>query len=528
MPYQVFVAEDETFAREGIRNCLETTQDFVLCGEAEDGEMALPAILELKPDILITDIKMPFMDGLALARAVRRAMPWIRILIISGYDEFDFAKQAISIGVDEYLLKPFTSKILLDALSKLGTQIEAEREQALQADRHRLHEQREQQVLRDAFLESLLTGTPDTGKAMEQAARHRIDLPARKYVTATVELRHDAALSGVPGQIRDFIATILDADQDVLWCLRGSDRLALIIKGDTDNQLDERAYEIINRIQAGLKRQFGIAIVSAIGSVAERVGELAASFRHASNTLKSLPLPPGTVVNFSDMHSGVQGFAPLSAGMPAHQRLRHATQRDVEDIIADMREQFAESGINSVLYGYYWLMDILISAARMVNEMGGDIHLVFPELDDTGALLRAASSEEELANIARDALNRFIRFRETAGGYQYGAVIAQAKEYIYEHYGESALSLNTVAAVCGFSPNHFSSIFSLHMGETFIGFLTRVRIERAKELLLTTDMRTADVAHRVGYQDPNYFRFLFKKQTGASLRGLKNASDSEK
>ncbi|MDL2235385.1 response regulator [Christensenellaceae bacterium OttesenSCG-928-L17] len=525
MPYQVFVAEDEVFVREGIRNCLESVPDFALCGEAEDGEMALSAIMELKPDILITDIKMPFMDGLSLARAVRRAMPWVRILIISGYNEFDFAKQAISIGVAEYLLKPFAGKTLLAALMKLKEEMEAERLQAQHADQSRVRELRERQVLRDAFLDSLLTGAPETGKAMELAAAYEIDLPARKYLTVAIELQYEDAYPHAAEKLRDVMEELLHDRPEILWCLRGSDRMALIVKGDTEVRLDELTYETINIIQGGLLRQLNVKIVSAIGSVAERVGEIALSFQNAGHALHSLSLPAGTVINFGDLKSGPPDTAPLPLGTPMSQRLRHATRQDIKEILSEMRDKFADGNVNSILYSYYWLMDLLVSAARTVSELGGDARSVFSEIDDTGALLRAASSEETLLSLAEDMLERFMDFRENAKGDHYSDVIAQAKQYIYEHYSESDLSLNTVASSCGFSPNHFSSIFSLHTGETFIGFLTRVRIEKARELLLDTDMRSADVAPAVGYQDANYFRYLFKKHMGVSPRDLRAAKE---
>ncbi|MDL2257812.1 response regulator [Eubacteriales bacterium OttesenSCG-928-K08] len=522
-PYQVFVAEDEMIVREGIRNCLENSESFSLCGEAEDGEMALSAILELKPDILVTDIKMPFMDGLSLSRAVRRALPWVKILIISGYDEFDFAKQAISIGVAEYLLKPFDAKMLLDTLRKIEEQIEAERVQTMQANTTRLREHRDEQVLKDAFLDSLLTGAHDTADAMELAASYEIDLPAKKYLAVAVDLQIDSA-PGVSARLRDEIEEALAERNDVLWCLRGSDRLALIIKGETNEQLDDITYELLIILQERLKRTLNLPIVSAIGSVVERVGAIASSYQNAFGLLRGVSgLPAGTVINFGDVQSGAASFVPLSA--PVSQRLRHATPQDVDDILLDLRSRFSDVHLNSVLYGYYWLMDLLMAAARVVEELGGDAHAVFPELDDAGALLRASSSEQALISIARDMLERFLAFRGGAQDDHYGSVIARAKEYLYEHYGESDLSLNSVAAYCGFSPNHFSSMFSLHTGETFIGFLTRVRMEQAKKLLLETDKRSADVAFAVGYQDANYFRFLFKKHMGVSPRELRSTSE---
>ena len=118
--YKIFIVEDEFLVREGIRNKInwENTQ-FMLSGEASDGEMALAMIQEIKPDILVTDIRMPFMDGLELSRIVKRTLPWIHIIILSGHDEFEYARDAISIGVDEYILKPINSSILLATLEKL-------------------------------------------------------------------------------------------------------------------------------------------------------------------------------------------------------------------------------------------------------------------------------------------------------------------------------------------------------------------------------------------------------------------------
>ena len=104
---RVFIADDEDIIRDGIRSCIEKESDrFLFAGEAPDGEMALPMIVEMKPDILITDIRMPFLDGLELARVVRRAMPWVRVIFLSGHDEFEYAQQAVSLHADAYLLKP--------------------------------------------------------------------------------------------------------------------------------------------------------------------------------------------------------------------------------------------------------------------------------------------------------------------------------------------------------------------------------------------------------------------------------------
>ena len=127
---KIFLVEDEVVIRNGIKNNIPWEREgFIFAGEASDGELAYPLIIKAKPDILITDIKMPFMDGLELSRIVRKELPQIRIIILSGYNEFDYAKSAIEIGVTQYLLKPISSAKLLEAVKEVGALIEKEREQ---------------------------------------------------------------------------------------------------------------------------------------------------------------------------------------------------------------------------------------------------------------------------------------------------------------------------------------------------------------------------------------------------------------
>src|SRR5574344_1298394 len=128
--YSVFIVDDEVIVREGLRSSIDWEHSgFSFAGEAGDGEIALSMIQDIKPDILITDIKMPFMDGLELAQAVKKLQPWIRIIILSGHDEFDFAKKAISIGVEDYILKPFTLEEMFSCLNKVAQDLDKQKQQ---------------------------------------------------------------------------------------------------------------------------------------------------------------------------------------------------------------------------------------------------------------------------------------------------------------------------------------------------------------------------------------------------------------
>ena len=138
--YKVFLVDDEIVIREGIRNSFPWEENgFTLVGEAPDGELALQTMQDVKPDILITDIRMPFMDGMQLCEAVSHTMPWVQIVILSGYDDFTYAQQAISLGVKEYLLKPVSAQELLEVLERIAGRIREERR--AQADLLRIKRQ---------------------------------------------------------------------------------------------------------------------------------------------------------------------------------------------------------------------------------------------------------------------------------------------------------------------------------------------------------------------------------------------------
>ena len=141
--YKVFLVDDEIVIRENIRNSFPWEgnggSEFTLVGEAPDGEIALQTMQDVKPDILITDIRMPFMDGMQLCEAVSHTMPWVQIVILSGYDDFAYAQQAISLGVKEYLLKPVSAQQLLEVLQRIAGRIREQRRQ--QADIQRIKEQ---------------------------------------------------------------------------------------------------------------------------------------------------------------------------------------------------------------------------------------------------------------------------------------------------------------------------------------------------------------------------------------------------
>jgi len=168
--YKVFLVDDEIVVREGIRTSFPwDSSGFVLAGEAPDGEIALSLLREIKPDILITDIRMPFMDGLALSREALAFMPSLKIIILSGYDEFTYAREALTLGVKEYLLKPVSAQELENALRRVSLQIDEDRR--LHADLQAVRKQLELSsgLMKEQFLREVLQGIRDEEKRSKPA-----------------------------------------------------------------------------------------------------------------------------------------------------------------------------------------------------------------------------------------------------------------------------------------------------------------------------------------------------------------------
>ena len=179
---KVFLVEDEIVVREGIKNNIEWEKEgFAFVGEASDGELALPMIQELKPDIIITDIKMPFMDGLELSRLVKKEQPNVKIMILSGYNEFDYAKQAINIGITEYLLKPISPAKLLQAVKEIAAKIEKENEQQEYVKKFKREMLENKNLEKQKFFSDLVSKELAMTEILERANALEMDFVSSAY-----------------------------------------------------------------------------------------------------------------------------------------------------------------------------------------------------------------------------------------------------------------------------------------------------------------------------------------------------------
>ena len=518
--YQLFIVDDEEVVRKGIRELLQSAENqYAICGEASDGELALPMIQELKPDILLTDIRMPFLDGLELCEMIRAKMPWVHILILSGHDEFEYARKAVSLGVDEYILKPVTMPQLLGSLEKTARKIEEERASYFTGLDTENASARKRGVMVSHFLNELLDEVFSASDALARAEKLGLSLAARQYLICCLDIRSDTGDVSESLLRRQFcllLGRMLDEREDILWCGRGDGFLLLLKAGENDGLL-ETAYETAQALKHEAERMMNASLSAGIGSIVPRLSELPRSYQDARRSLGGLVSQPhGSILSALDLEHGLFPQFDFTEAVPLAERLRHVSQEDIDFLLEHHFGSAREENGSSLLYRYYLLADLVVSSMRLLQSIDAEQPAILRDAGNSDTLMKAVVTYPDTLAFARSLVEAVILQRDRKQGVRYGEELQRAKDYIRRHFADNDLSLNTVAAEVGFSPNHFSTVFSQQMGQTFVEYLTRFRVERSKCLLRETDLRLADIAYAIGYNEPHYFSYIFKKYTGIS------------
>jgi len=518
--YKVFLVDDEIVVREGIRNSIQWDEtEYSLAGEAPDGEMALSIMKDIKPDILVTDIKMPFMDGLALSRVIKKVLPWVKIIIISGHDEFHYAREAISIGVEEFLLKPVSSADMLKSLEKVSAMISQEKAELNSLENMKQQVRTAEDIIKERWLWDLLTGAIPSEDAIEKARTMQIDLIASGYLVGMAKIGCSSPVLSEPLAAKIKTASLLQKQQDVVGFWHDQQTFVFVIKKLAQETLEETAYSFGQAVKYEIERSSSCQVALGIGSPTERLGGLNRSFLDARKALNYLVKNNEyKIMGVNDLQESNELDLLRLEGDPLVERLKYAETSDIEEIINCYLKAIGDKPLSDSLISYYVIGDLIIAASKLIDELGGEISEVIPSLSHRSRIEEILSSREAFIRELRNILQEVIGYRNSRTCGKYHAMILKARQYIDRHFADPDISLHSVAEAVNVSPNHFSTVFSQETGETFIEYLTSVRLSRSKYLLRHTRMKSADIAYEAGFNDPHYFSFIFKKNAGISPR----------
>jgi len=470
-----------------------------LAGEAADGEVALAKILEVQPDILLTDIRMPFMNGIELSQEVRQLLPDIQIIFISGFDEFTYAKAAIHLQVTEYLLKPIKLEELTDSLKKVISHLE-QRDQPAIVDTYSFD------VQKNLFLNTLFGNQSTLAEAIEEARRLNRQIAGKKFIVLLVANHINKNFADYE-RFREKMAGVFEEDDNSLFsCL--SSRFIKILLFHTDEEallrkVDQTAltlYTELNTTDAKL--------VVAIGNPVGRISEIQKSYETAKNLLDySLIQTKHPILHYQDVDQKMNKY---KGAIQLKQKIDQISNQNIHVLVEELCEK-TDKEENPLLFRLILLNEL----NQLAEEKNTQIQETFTTASPTK--ISAILSEPLLF---RNYLNQILNFLkksiidESMG--QYRDLLDQATLYIKQNYSDTDLSLGSVAKHINLSSSHFSTIFSQALGKTFIEYLTEQRLKKAKQLLKDTDWKLSNIASEIGYNDPNYFSYLFKRKEGVS------------
>lgn len=519
---KIFLVEDEFVVREGIKNNIDwTAHGYEFCGEASDGELAFPMIQKMKPDIVITDIRMPFMDGLSLSRLIKKEFPWIEIIILTGYEKFEYAKEGIEIGIAQYLSKPINGEELLKEIDALAVKIrEKQKEREMQ---EKYKKEMEENLLKDKkeFFHYLVTGAKTVPELLEMAGNLELDISSLWYNIVLIKVQPlDRARE-------EYFKGVIEIEQE-LKKLDNEDRLlvfdrnlegkAFLFKADSKEELSQVQDKYMGYIQKILADYKDVRYFGGIGMPVNRLRELPASFESASHAFAHRYLvKESRILNYTELRGAGYlekddfNISSINTKQIDRSKIKEFLRfGDAQETVYFVEEYLGDNVMKSSLLRQYIAMDVYFCVVEFLEGLQISKEEIVAVDVTTDILQSAKNTVDYIISIIKKALE----LREKKASNRYGDIVDEIRAYIEKNYNDEELSLNLLASHINFSPNHLSTVFSQQTGQTFSRYLTDYRMNKAKELLCCTGKKASVISTEVGYKDPHYFSYLFKKTQG--------------
>lgn len=541
--YKLLIVEDEVWEREGLASFLDWSAlgiEFV--GSAANGIEGLKMTREYIPDIIMTDIRMPVMDGLEFSREVKSFLPKCKIIIITGHDDFQYAKEALHIGVSDFLLKPVQREELLNAINRIKERLQKEKNQENYISElrtkltERIYKERERILLnilagKDKHCESLIND-------------EKLMYPFCSQKTIAVVIRFEDSCDKVGTRFiesNDFFSMFYKNIRELVgnkgltaanYMGKKEIVVCLAVERDSRREVNELVYKIRQENPGEINSDYIIGV----GTVSDGFSEFAKSFRHAEIALDKLFYLKDTDILFYDDYSNEDSDASVCTflnAMPDYSKrvLNAVISSDADNVIALTDELF------EFIYNHPVDKNLVCNfLAGMINEIsvllfsnGATTVCEYYAVDDIIEKFKNCIKLEQLKEFVCKALFHASEFFSGKRKNKEEKIIDEVICIISNDYDKN-IGLEVIAHRLGISPNYLGNLFKKYVGKRFTEFLTSFRMEKAEELLLSGQKSIMEIAREVGYDNVSYFCTVFKKIHGISPIEYreKNAYDNRK
>lgn len=534
--YKLLIVDDEPEVTEGMAGEIDWKQcGFTEVETAGNGREAMDMFDRLKPDVLITDINMPYMSGLELAEWVKRTYPITRIVILSGYDEFEYAKQALQLKVDDYVLKPFSSEQLTDIVREVVNRMNEERERLGNIELLQEHYRTSLPIVREKFLSSLITRKQQLSVIRDKAEKYGLQLEGEGYVVSVIGVQpaedrpegetHDRGARTLPlsGDL-DLMLFTVNNIADEIWAKHGLGKVFLhqdqvvMFTVSPDSQSEaamRRTQDALNEVMQSIETYLRFPVTIGIGTFVRDIGDLKRSYEAAVAALDYRRiLGNNRIIYIGDMEKVQQrlAFDEVKEQMLVR-AVKLGTEQELRDAIDSLFEEIARTKAPVYEYELY-MLEMLTAIMKLTKDIEGGTDDLLAEGHGLLNQYRKLNSVEETRAWFGDLCAK-LRGRLAAGRQRASQrIVEEAVGYTKSHYHDNELSIAKLCDHLHISPGYFSGLFKREMKMTFGAYLLQLRMEKTKELLRTTSLKQFEIADRVGFSDPSYLGMCFKKYTG--------------
>jgi two-component system response regulator YesN len=529
-PYRIILVDDEDEVRGRIASKITPECGFEVVGTAGNGYDALDLIEKLSPQVVLTDIKMPYIDGIELAKIIRRDFPAIRIGFITGYDEFDYAREAIRLNVYSYLTKPLTQEDITRFLTELKQDLDQELRENYNRDQiqHR-YEQSIPLVIDNYFVSLVASGVSGNESDIEQLRQYGVSLDDRRFLVAfvLVERKPDnwglIEFEKLKLSVRTRLKELLEREGYESYHFTSNEGIVFVVK-EKGHDFAREIDVVLNRMVRTTEQFLSVQIDIGVSGMHQTFSQFSHAYEEAGKALSYSRF--GTVNHifyfdqFGERELHLVSFKEGDA-RNLEQFLRYGSETEIFTFIESLKaEVLHDAGTTANLNLYVLnlvglLANYAASVGMDINDLaGGDIIELMGKIRNIGQLFSWVTAlvkkirEGTIVSRANNAQKLFD----------------QAINYIYRNYTDPDLVMETVCDELGISASYLSQLFKKYRETTFVKFLTGVRMEKAQELLVSTGDRIVEISAQCGYRDVYYFSHSFKKHTGVPPKKYREES----
>ena len=524
--YKVLLVEDEVLVREAITENIAWNEiGLQLMATCKNGKEAIKVIEKEVPDIVITDICMPYVNGMQLSKYIYEKYPETKIIIFSGYDEFGYAKEALQYRVEEYLLKPVTAIQLTELLINIKEKIDSERKVRDDMKKIRGTYHKYLSTIRAEMLNDLLLGDKTEEEYRDEIKESGLELNKKYFKVAVIDIEKSQLSELITGDNQKQSALLSFATYNIINEImitkpigiafqQKDKRNVIIFQSNLKQEFENEVKTVCTLIQDKIKDYLHMNTVIGIGKKVETLSNIYLSYEGAyESTQYSYLLGDNCIISQEEILT-LKKEIDLSANVEAlllqvKKQSYQGVQLETDQLLQAIKKAYLRKEEVLII-----MQNIMVGSNEILKLVG--IEKMAKEYKHEKWIYEF--EEKENINEAFEVINTYLDFimkqvyklREDTGKKQ----SLLALDYIEKNYQNSEITLQTLCKYLSISPSYFSAVFKKETGETFVEVLTKKRMDVAKNLLQYTALKNYEIAEKVGFSDSHYFSQTFKKFVG--------------